>query len=136
LHVRSFVEAAASEGGTKRAPNKLSGEVFGRWDSPANNMSSKINRIHDSRGAPLTDQPMSGGSETESPEAAAVERTGGYRATIEEGLRLNRAFINIKNPVVRAAIVNLVFEAVKYEGGEGLSLPIRWRPKAGPPRPG
>jgi hypothetical protein len=40
-----------------------------------------------------------------------------YPAMLDQGLRLNRAFVKISNPLIREAIVNLVSEAAKNENG-------------------
>ena len=42
------------------------------------------------------------------------------QALLDQGLRLNRAFIKIKDPLVREAIVDLAVEAVRKESGEEL----------------
>ncbi len=81
-------------------------------------MASRINRIDNARGFTGPDEPMSGGASEDLPEAPHVERTGADKALLDQGLRLNRAFIKIKDPLVREAIVNLAVEAVKKESGE------------------
>ena len=70
------------------------------------------------RGFPGPDERMSGGASEDLPEALHVEQTGADQALLDQGLRLNRAFIKIKDPLVREAIVNLAVEAVKKESGE------------------
>jgi hypothetical protein len=46
-------------------------------------------------------------------DAAKAGNDDGYQAMVEQGLRLNQAFIRIKDPFVREAIVHLVVEAAK-----------------------
>ena len=66
-------------------------------------MVSMVNCIHTPLGA--------------QPRALHLGRSGDYQAMLDQGLRLNRAFISIKDPLVREAIVNLAVEAAKNEGG-------------------
>ncbi len=74
--------------------------------------------MDNARGFPGPDERMPGGASEDLPEALQVERTGADQTLLDQGLRLNRAFIKIKDPLVREAIVNLAVEAVKKESGE------------------
>ncbi len=65
------------------------------------------------------------------PEAADVERTADQQALLDEGLRLNRAFIQIKDPRIREAIVNLVVDAARNQSGEAFFLAAERRRKTG-----
>jgi hypothetical protein len=66
-------------------------------------MASKVNCTNRPRGAPWR--------------ALHAGRSDDYPAMVDQGLRLNRAFIRINDPLVREAIVNLAVEAAKNEGG-------------------
>lgn len=65
------------------------------------------------------------------PEATDVERTADHQALRDQGLRLNRAFIQIKDPLVREAIVDLVVDAARNQSGEAFFLATERRPKTG-----
>ena len=69
-------------------------------------MMSKVNCIEGDHSARRPDLERDGSRD---------EADGGYQAMVEQGLRLNRAFIRIKDPFVREAIVKLVVEAAKNE---------------------
>ncbi len=58
-------------------------------------MASRINRIDNARGFTGPDEPMSGGASEDLPEAPHVERTGADQTLLDQGLRLNRAFIKM-----------------------------------------
>ena len=73
-------------------------------------MMSKVNCIEGDHSARRP------GLERDGSRDAADAGDGGYQAMVEQGLRLNRAFIRIKDPFVREAIVSLVVEAAKNEG--------------------
>ena len=64
------------------------------------------------------------------PEALDVARTAGHQALLDQGLRLNRAFIRIKDPLVRA-IVNLVTDAARTQSGEAVFRAAGRTPKTG-----
>ena len=65
------------------------------------------------------------------PEALDVARTAGHQALLDQGLRLNRAFIRIKDPLVREAIVNLVTDAARTQSGEAVFRAAGRTPKTG-----
>ena len=110
--------------------------VFCQRESMAKTMASKINCVDNPRRSRWPDGRGSGGAAWEDlPEAAPVERNGGYQAMLEQGLRLNRAFIAIRDPRVREAIVNLVIEVVKIESGKEVHLLTERRPKTGLRKP-
>jgi hypothetical protein len=64
------------------------------------------------------------------------DRTADYQELLDQGLRLNRAFISINDPLVREAIVNLVVEAAKNENGEEVPPPDRMLPQDRPAKTG
>ena len=102
----------------------------------AKTTSSKTNRLVNPRGSRWPDGPTSSGDLCEDlPGAPPADQNGGYQATLEQGLRLNRAFVAISDPRVREAIINLVVEAAKIESGEEFRLLTERRPKAGPRKP-
>jgi hypothetical protein len=102
----------------------------------AKTTSRKTNRVVNSRGSRWPDGRASSGALREDlPEALPADQNGDYQAMLEQGLRLNRAFIAISDPRVREAIVNLVAEAVKIESGKEFRLLIERRPKAGLRKP-
>jgi hypothetical protein len=122
--------------GTKGPPNKLVTGVFRRREDMAKTTSSKTNRVVNSRGSRRPDGRASGGALCEDlPEALPADQNGDYQAMLEQGLRLNRAFIAISDPRVREAIVNLVVEAVKIDSGNAFRLLIERRPKTGLRKP-
>ncbi len=81
-------------------------------------MMSMINRVDDRRAASRPERLLGSRTSKELPEAAPGQGTGDDQALIEQGLRLNRAFIQVKDHLVREAIINLVIEAVKHAGGK------------------
>jgi len=82
----------------------------------AKNMATKINCLDRPPASRRPDGRMSGGAAREDlTEALSVERYVDYQAMLEQGLRLNRAFIAINDPRVRETIVNLVVEAANNE---------------------
>src|SRR5271154_2903520 len=106
--------------------------VFCQRKDMAKNMAGKANRVDSPRGSRWPGERMSGGAAWEDlPEALPVERYAGHQAMLEQGLRLNRAFIAIKDPRVREAIVNLVVETAKNASGEGLRLATQRHPRTG-----
>ena len=89
-------------------------------------MTGKANGIGNPHGPGSPERRTAGGAAREqSPEAPQVEGFGGYQAMLDQGLRLNRAFISIDDSLVREAIVNLVVEAAKNQSGEEISPPDR-----------
>lgn len=62
----------------------------------------------------------SGAAREESPEATNAERTADDQVMLDQGLRLNRAFISINDRLVREAIVNLVVEAAMSPPADAL----------------
>ena len=100
--------------GTKGPPNKLVTGVFRCREDMAKTTSSKTNRVVNPRGSRWPDGPASSGALCEDlTEALPADQNGGYQAMLEQGLRLNRAFVAISDPRVREAIINLVVEAAK-----------------------
>ena len=83
-------------------------------------MAGKLNRIDIPRGFRWSDGPIADKAWGDLPAAFPAQRTGGYQALLDEGLRLNRAFIKINDPLVREAIINLVVEAAESESDEEL----------------
>jgi hypothetical protein len=82
-------------------------------------MTDKGNGIGKPHGAGSPEERTAGGAAREySPEAPQVGGFGGDQAMLDQGLRLNRAFVSISDPLVREAIVNLVVEAAKNQGGQ------------------
>jgi hypothetical protein len=111
----------ATDDGTKGAPNNLSTAVFGRRKSTVSVMARKINRVDDPHRSGRPDKRESGGAaREESPEAPNAERTAGDQVMLDQGLRLNRAFISINDSLVREAIVNLVVEAAMSPPSDAL----------------
>jgi hypothetical protein len=110
------IEADRGVDGTKRLPNKLSPAVFGGTKGAVNNMVSKANCIDSPRDPRCSDDGAAewGPSPPEPPDGGPRED---YPAMLDQGLRLNRAFVKISNPLIREAIVNLVSEAAKNENG-------------------
>jgi hypothetical protein len=107
-------------------------KVF-RWrEDMAKTTSSKTNRVIDPRGSRWPDGPPSSGALCEElPGAPLVKRNRGYQAKLEQGLRLNRAFIAISDHRVRETIVNLVVEAAKIENRKEFRLLIERHLKTG-----
>jgi hypothetical protein len=69
------------------------------------------------------------------PEAGQVERTESHQAMVDQGLRLNRAFASIKDPLVREAIVNIVAEAATQHPSDAIrSLSLSISPPEAPAR--
>ncbi len=92
-------------------------------------MASKISRIDGRGGSRWTGERVSGRVAWEDlPEALHVDRTRAYQAMLDQGLRLNRAFASISDPVVREAIVNLVVEAAEIESARRSSPKSAERP--------
>lgn len=111
----------ATDDGTKGPPNNLSTAVFGRRNSTGSVMARKINRVDSPRRSGRPDKRKSGGAaREESPEATNAERTADDQVMLDQGLRLNRAFISINDSLVREAIVNLVVEAAMSPPAEAL----------------
>jgi hypothetical protein len=106
--------------------------VFCQWEDMAKKIASKTNRVDGHRGPRWLEGHTSGCTRGDLPEALPADRNGGYQAMLEQGLRLNRAFIAISDPRVREAIVNLVVEAAKIESGEEFRLLIERHLKTGP----
>jgi hypothetical protein len=91
----------------------------------AKTTSSKTNRVVNPRGSRWPDGPASSGALCEDlTEALPADQNGGYQAMLEQGLRLNRAFVAISDPRVREAIINLVVEAAKIQSVEEFRLLI------------
>jgi hypothetical protein len=111
----------ATDDGTKGPPNNLSTAVFGRRKSTVSVMARKINRVDNCHGSGRPDKRTSGGvAREESPEAPNAERTADDQVMLDQGLRLNRAFISINDSLVREAIVNLVVEAAMSPPSDAL----------------
>ena len=79
-------------------------------------MVSKANCI-DSPGGPRGSDDGAAEWAPSPPAPPDIGRGDDYQAMLDQGLRLNRAFVKISNPLVREAIVNLVSEAAKNENG-------------------
>ena len=58
-------------------------------------------------------------------------RTADHQALLDQGLRLNRAFIRIKDPLIREAIVNLVADAARTQSGDAVFRAAGRSPKTG-----
>jgi hypothetical protein len=102
-------------------PNNLSTAVFGRRKSTVNVMARKINRVDDPHRSGRPDKRKSGAAAREElPEAPNAERTADDQVMLDQGLRLNRAFISINDSLVREAIVNLVVEAAMSPPSDAL----------------
>lgn len=86
-------------------------------------MAGKMNRINRPRGSLGGNGPDSGAAmPADLPEAPDVERPADRKALRDQGLRLNRAFVQIKNPLVREAIINLVTDAATNESARAFFL--------------
>ena len=86
-------------------------------------MSGKVYRIDDPRGAGEAEDPVSSGAAWEdSPDAPPAGRSDDHQALLDQGLRLNRAFIKINDPRVREAIIALVAEAAMLRPSDALRL--------------
>lgn len=110
-----------TDDGTKGAPNNLSTAVFGRRKSTVSVMARKISRVDNPHRSGRPDERRSGGAaREESPEAPNAERTADAQGMLDQGLRLNRAFISINDSLVREAIVNLVVEAAMSPPADAL----------------
>jgi hypothetical protein len=84
-------------------------------------MARKINRVDNPDRSGRPDKLKSGGAaREESPEAPNAERTADDQVMLDQGLRLNRAFISINDSLVREAIVNLVVEAAMSPPSDAL----------------
>jgi hypothetical protein len=95
-------------------------------------MATKMNRIDHPPGFRRAGGRAPGAAMAEDlPEATDVERTADHQALRDQGLRLNRAFVQIKDPLVREAIVNLVVDAARNQSGEAYFLATDRRPKTG-----
>jgi hypothetical protein len=102
-------------------PNNLSTAVFGRRKSTVNVMARKINRVDNPHRSGRPDKRKSGAAAREElPEAPNAERTADDQVMLDQGLRLNRAFISINDSLVREAIVNLVVEAAMSPPSDAL----------------
>jgi len=102
-------------------PNNLSTAVFGRRKSTVNVMARKINRVDNPHRSGGPDKRNSGAAAREElPEAPKAERTADDQVMLDQGLRLNRAFISINDSLVREAIVNLVVEAAMSPPSDAL----------------
>jgi hypothetical protein len=51
------------------------------------------------------------------------EGSAEYRAMLDEGLRLNRAFFNIRSASIREAIINLIIETANNENADDPRFP-------------
>jgi hypothetical protein len=103
-------------------------------------MARKINRVDNCHGSGRPDKRKSGGvAREELPEEPNAERTADDQVMLDQGLRLNRAFISINDSLVREAIVNLVVEAAMSPPSDALrrvrsstsfrEVPTRRRPR-------
>jgi hypothetical protein len=109
--------------------------VFCQREDMAKKIASKTNRVDGHRG-PRWLEASGGATRGDLPEALPPDQNGGYQAMLEQGLRLNRAFIAISDPRVREAIVNLVVETVRVESGKEFRLRTERRPKTALRKPG
>jgi hypothetical protein len=57
-------------------------------------------------------------SKNEHTERLPCEGSAEYRAMLDEGLRLNRAFFNIRSASIREAIINLIVETANNENAD------------------
>lgn len=97
-------------------------------------MTGKMNYVNDRRGGRRRDERSAEEGFWESPRLPPVEeRTGRDQALLDQGLRLNRAFVSIKDPLVREAIINLVVDAARNQNGAELPHPAPRRPKNAAP---
>jgi hypothetical protein len=88
-------------------------------------MASMSNRFEEPRGSRWPDERMSGYGELEDlPKALDAERTGDSETLVDQGLRLNRAFMSINDPLVREAIINLAVEAANQSADDSRLPPI------------
>jgi hypothetical protein len=111
----------ATDDGTKGAPNNLSTAVFRRRKSTVSVMARTINRVDNPHRSGRPDKRKPGGAaREESPEAPKAERSADDQVMLDQGLRLNRAFISINDSLVREAIVNLVVEAAMSPPSDAL----------------
>ena len=62
-------------------------------------------------------------SNNEHTERQRCEGSAEYRAMLDEGLRLNRAFFNIRSASIREAIINLIVETANNESADGHRFP-------------
>ena len=65
------------------------------------------------------------------PEALDVTRTADHQALLDQGLRLNRAFTQIKDPLVREALVKLADDAARTQSGDAVFHAAGRSPKTG-----
>jgi hypothetical protein len=87
-------------------------------------MARPIHRIDEPFSAGLCDWRLSDAlSEDERPETPPSEGSADYRATLDEGLRLNRAFFSIRSASIRAAIIDLIVEAANRENADDTRFP-------------
>ena len=63
-------------------------------------------------------RPSSGVSPEKLAGKLPFERTASYQNTIDQGLRLHRAFRDISNAAVREAVVTLVIELARSESAD------------------
>jgi len=54
------------------------------------------------------------------PDTLNVAETADHQALQDQGLRLNRAFIQIKDPLVREALVTLAVDAARTQNGDAI----------------
>ena len=54
------------------------------------------------------------------PDPLNVARTTEHHALQDQGLRLNRAFIQIKDPLVREALATLAVDAARTQNGDAI----------------
>ncbi len=78
-------------------------------------MATKINCLDRPSRSRRPDRRTSGAAWEGLPEALSADRYAGFQSALEQGLRLNRAFIAINDPRVRQAIIDLVIEAADDE---------------------
>jgi hypothetical protein len=99
----------------------LTSAVFGPRES--HDMARKIYRTQRPGGSPRAGPGVSGAKGLDDlPEATGVEQTAKHQALLDEGLRLNRAFIQIKDPLIRKAIVDLVADAAGTQSCDAVFL--------------
>jgi hypothetical protein len=122
------VGAIRSDGRNQATPNKLLTAVFVERKT-STNMTDKMNYTGGRRRGQRSAEEGFG----ESPVLGPVEQKDDHQAMLDQGLRLNRAFVSINDPLVREAIINLVVDAAKKHNGAEFRLAAGSGPKIAPP---
>jgi hypothetical protein len=111
--------------------------VFCQREDMAKKIANKTKTVDGHRGSRWLEGHTSGGATRGNlPEGLPPDQNGGYQAMLEQGLRLNRAFIAISDPRVREAIVNLVVEAGELGSGAEFRLLTERRTRTALRKPG